>query len=358
MEVAVADVADDRRDQARGVEVGLGLGDALGEAADRHAGVGGEARARPAAARGRRRRRRGGRATARGARTRRPPRRSPGRRASRRSRSTSARLRLDLGRAAVELEEQRRRDRLVQPGVAVDGVDLDVVEQLDPGDGDAVGQHLDHAVDGVVELGNAHGRRGHRLGRRLQAQRGLGDQPERALGADEQPREVVAGRRLAGARARAHDLAVGVDHGEREDVLAHRAVAHRGRPGRAGGDHPADRRVRAGVDGEEHALGPQPVVERPARDAGLHGHVHVLHRQAQDAVHLARVDAHAAVERGDVALERRAGAERDDRRAVVAAGAHDRGGLLGVAREHDHVGVGGRVPGLVACRAGGARRRR
>ena len=37
---------------------------------------------------------------------------------------------------------------------------------------------------------------------RDQAQRDLGDDAERALGADEQAREVVAGRRLARARRR------------------------------------------------------------------------------------------------------------------------------------------------------------
>src|SRR4051812_326451 len=43
VEVAVADVADDRRDEAGGVDVALGLVDALGQPADRDAGVGGEA---------------------------------------------------------------------------------------------------------------------------------------------------------------------------------------------------------------------------------------------------------------------------------------------------------------------------
>ena len=42
VEVAVADVADDRRDEPRRVDVGLGLEDAVREARDRHARVGRE----------------------------------------------------------------------------------------------------------------------------------------------------------------------------------------------------------------------------------------------------------------------------------------------------------------------------
>ena len=115
--------------------------------------------------------------------------------------------------------------------------------------------------------------------------------PERALGADEQPRQVVAGGGLARARACPHDLALGRDDGEAEDVLAHRPVADAGGPGRAGGGHPADRGVGAGIDGEEHALGAQLRVELAARHAGLDRDVHVLDRQPQDLVHLRGVDA-------------------------------------------------------------------
>src|SRR4029079_14638255 len=136
----------------------------------------------------------------------------------------------------------------IQVRVAVDGVDLDVVEQLDAGNRDAVGEHLDHAVDRAVErLERARGG-GHRLGGGRYLQRRLGDQPERALGADHQVREVVPGTGFPRTRARGHYFAAGGDDFEAEDVLAHRAVADaRGARG-AGGDHAADGRVRAGVD--------------------------------------------------------------------------------------------------------------
>ncbi len=196
------------------------------------------------------------------------------------------RLRLGLGRRAVELEEERGRDGQVELEVAVDGVDLDVVDSSIRATGIAWARTSMHGVDRGVE-----GREGAAAaviasGVGCSAQRDLADQAERALRADEQAGEVVARGGLARARAGADDLAVGGDHGEREDVLAHRAVADRGRPGRAGGDHPADRRVRAGVDREEHALGPQLARRAAARHARLHGHVHVLDRQPQDPVDL------------------------------------------------------------------------
>ena len=52
-------------------------------------------------------------------------------------------------------------------------------------------------------------------------------------------------------------------------------------------------------------------------DAGLDGRVEIVHADAQDLVHLRQVDAHAAVEREHLPLERRPGAERDDRHAAL-----------------------------------------
>ena len=49
VEIAVADMADDRRDQPVRRDVALGFGDAFGEPRERHADVGGERPARRAA---------------------------------------------------------------------------------------------------------------------------------------------------------------------------------------------------------------------------------------------------------------------------------------------------------------------
>ena len=64
-------------------------------------------------------------------------------------------------------------------------------------------------------------------------------------------------------------------------------------------------------------------------------------------VHLAHVDADPALQRRDMALQRRSRAERDERRAVARAHADDRRGLLGARRVDDGVGRGRRVKRLV-----------
>ena len=72
-------------------------------------------------------------------------------------------LRRDLVRRAVELEEERRRDRVVEPVVAVDGLDQHLVEQLDARHRDRVLGDGEHAVDRVAQRREgAHGGR-HRL---------------------------------------------------------------------------------------------------------------------------------------------------------------------------------------------------
>ncbi len=183
---------------------------------------------------------------------------------------------------------------------------------------------------------------GDRLGHAVQAQLDLGDDAERALGADVEPGEVVAGARFARAAAGADDPAVGRDDGEPEHVLAHRAVANGVGARRARRGHAADRRVGAGIDREEQARALELGVELLAQHARLHAAVEVLGVDLEHAVHLRQVDAHAAVERGDVALERRADAERDDRHARRVAKPDDRRDLVVRVREHDDV----RQPGV------------
>ena len=189
----------------------------------------------------------------------------------------------------------------------------------------------------------------HRLGDAVEAELDLGDDAEGALGADEEAGEVVAGRGLAGAGAGADDGAVGGDDGEAEDVVAHGAVAHGVGAGGAGRGHAADRGVGAGVDREEQAGVAEVGVERLAGDAGLDAGVEVGGVDLEDAVEPRQVDGDAALDGGDVALERGAGAVGDDRGAVGGAEADDGGDLLGRDREGDGVGgVAGVVGGVLA----------
>ena len=226
VEVAVADMADEEIGQAGGVGLGDRFADGLGQARDRHAGVGGDA----AAARAGLQRGEVG-MVARGP--------QPGAllRRGRPLEGLAAQLGRDVlhrarlfghtGGRAVELHQQHRLLPQAQAVVAVDRRHRAAVEQLAARDRHA---HLDDRDRGLhrrVDRGEMADGCRHRLGQRVELQRDLGHHAQRALAADEQARQVVAGAGLARARAGAHPFAAGADHAQCQHVLAHGAVAHR-----------------------------------------------------------------------------------------------------------------------------------
>ena len=213
------------------------------------------------------------------------------------------------------------------------------VEQLHARDAEAELDRLDHRVAGALQRRErAHGGEDP-LGDAVEAHGELGDDAERPLRADQQPRQVVAGRRLARALRRLDDRAVGHHRGQVEHVLAHGAVAHGRGAGGARRRHAADGRLLgAGVDREEQAEIAQVVVELLARHAGLHHAVEVALVDGEHAVHAREVERQAAVRRVDVALQRGAGAERDDGHAMGGGHPHDLAHLVLVL--HPDHGVG------------------
>ena len=72
-----------------------------------------------------------------------------------------------------------------------------------------------------------------------------------------------------------------------------------------------------GSIGKNRPLVAQMLVERLARDAGLDDAIEILGVHGQHLVHVAEVDRHAAERRVDVAFQRGAGAEGDDRHACA-----------------------------------------
>ena len=104
--------------------------------------------------------------------------------------------------------------------------------------------------------------------RRVQPQRRLRDQRQRALGADDQLREVVAGRRLHEAAAGADDLAGRQHRLDPEHLVTGHAVLHRAHAARVGGDVATEARaVLARVDGVDQTVGRRDLVELGQRDA-------------------------------------------------------------------------------------------
>ena len=177
-------------------------------------------------------------------------------------------------------------------------------------------------------------------------QRHLGDDPERALGAQRQAEQVGAGgrgRRVAdlqhpGRRGQGqpgHELVEAADAGR---VLAGRA---RGRVPADGGELPALRQVPEG-----QALAVERLLQRRSAHARPDGDQRRRHVERLHGGHAGEVDGHrrpvVGVDPGQPADDAGAPAEGDDDDAELAAGGEQRGGLVGGARQDDGVrGVGG-----------------
>ena len=178
-----------------------------------------------------------------------------------------------------------------------------------------------------------------RLGDAVQAQLDFGDDAERALRADEQPRQVIAGGRFAHPPAGADHPPVGQRHRQAEHVLADGAVAHRVGAAGARRAHAADRGVRRRDRPERTAPGRADAafsvrcVTPASMRQSMFGRVHL-----QDARHARQVEADAAAHRRDMPLQRGAGAVRHHRHAMRVAQAEQARGLLGGLDEGDGVG--------------------
>ena len=322
VEVAVAHVTHDGRDQVVLLDVLLGLDDAFGQAADRHADVR-RPHFRPRADR----LRRIGRVVAH------LPQlvalllvRRPGERAAAPfvgDRLDHLRLFLGAGLGAVKLVPERRLHRQVGAGIVVERLHLHFVGQLDARHGNA---HLDGLDDGIhrrLDGGIGAERGDHGFGNAIETEVDLRDHAERAFGADEEPRQVVAGRRLARPLRGLDHPPVGSHDGQAEHVLAHGAVADGVGAAGARRRHAADRGVRPRVDREHQAGVAEIFVQLLPRHARLHAAVQILGVDLQHLVHLGDVDGDAAVERRHMALQRGTGAEGNDRHLVLGAGLDD-----------------------------------
>ncbi len=126
-----------------------------------------------------------------------------------------------------------------------------------------------------------------RAGQGHHAQRHLGDQPQRAIGADEELDHIVAGHVLDHRPAIAQPSPVGQHHPHAQHQVADRAIAHALRAVEVGRKHAAQRAFRPGGD----QRGPQPVggqrlLQLGQRGAGLGRDVQILRRVGDHAAQL------------------------------------------------------------------------
>jgi len=250
---------------------------------------------------------------------------------------------------AMELEEERRRRGQRQFGIGVDIGDGDLVDEFDTRDRDAILDRGDDGLDRAAHAAEGADRRGDMFRDRMQLHRQLGDDAQRAFRPDEEVGEVVAGGRLSRPRAGADQFAVGRDDLQAHHVFTHRAVTHRRGAAAARGSHAAQRCVGARIDRKHEAGIAQFGVELLARHPRLDDRHRILGTDLDNAVHVARVDGDAAIDRDDMAFHRRTCAERRDGHAMGGADAYDCLDIFLAGRKCHRVRQDGRQPRRVVA---------
>ena len=169
---------------------------------------------------------------------------------------------------------------------------------------------------------------------RKQFQRRRRDDAERALGADEEIAQIVAGIVLLQLRQPVQDAAVGQHHFEPERHLARHAIGERGGAAGIGGEIAAD--GAASFRAERQRKQPVDLGGALLRDlqhhAGLAGHGVGGGVDVADLVHPPHRDHHLAIMRGLAADKAGVAALRHQRDSVFAGELADRGDFRGRAR--------------------------
>ena len=250
---------------------------------------------------------------------------------------------LDAARAAVEFEKEGRG--LGQGGFAelVDRLQRQGVEQFDTGHGDAQLDGLDHGLYGGFDIRKRADGRGNGLGDRVELDGQLAHDGQGAFGADQEARQVVAGGGFAGAATGFQDAAISEHAARGQHVVLHRAVAHGVGARGTGGGHAAQGRVRTRIDREEQPRAFQGRVQLHPGHAGLHHRIAILGMDGENLVHAGHVQGNAALRGQHMALDRTADAIGNQGNAMLAAQPDHVGDFVGVLnedhapREHRHV---------------------
>ena len=196
-------------------------------------------------------------------------------------------------------------------------------------------QGADDRGSSVLQRLEPHHRGRPTLGQRHQLHDRLGDDAQRALGADEQLHQPVAAGALAQLAAQPQHLTVGQDHGHARHVVGGDPVLHAAHAPRvardvaADGAHPDTGRV-----GRIHeAVDVRGLVQLPGDDAGARHGDRVVHVDLEPRQPL-QADDDAPGQRDGAPHQAGARAASHDRRPGLVAGRDDRGNLLGAPRPH------------------------
>ncbi len=183
----------------------------------------------------------------------------------------------------------------------------------------------------------------------MQPQIQSGDDAERALGADEQRRQVVARVVVANLAVPVHQRAVGQRHIQTDDLLAHVAVAHGAQPAGVRRRHAADRRgvPRGQVDTEHQTRRSGGALHLGQRDSGADADPPLDDVDVADLTQPLRRQQHVIVLGHRPGNQRGPAALNGDEGARVAADAQHGGDLVGRPGPHQHAGVPAVATGVV-----------
>ena len=174
-------------------------------------------------------------------------------------------------------------------------------------------------------------------GRGTSLQQHLGDDAERALGADEQVLHRVAGDVLDARAAEARDPPVRQHDLERHHVVARDAVLQPAQAAGVLGDVAADRADphRAGIRRIEQAVPRGGFVDREGHDARLRPHREVAWIDVDDRVHLRETEDEAARSGHAPSAQAGTGTTRHDRQGTRGGELHASGDLVRRPRKND-----------------------
>jgi hypothetical protein len=197
--------------------------------------------------------------------------------------------------------------------------------------------------DGGLRIAHGEPRRRHVLGRGPQLQHGLGDDPERALGAHEQMLQVVARIVLLERAQAVPDVAVGQYDLQAHHQVARIAVAQHLHAAGIGREVAADQAgtLCAEAERKETVVARRGLLQRLQDAAGLDGHRIADRVDLDHLVHAAERQQDATVRgiRRGAAHQPGVAALRHDRDAMLEAEFYDLGDFLGRCRPH-HDGGG------------------
>jgi hypothetical protein len=221
-------------------------------------------------------------------------------------------------------------------GEALGRHDDALVHHLHGGGHDATGDDGRDRCRAILHRAEIKEHGSHRGGAGREPDTGTDDDPQRPLGSDEDPSEIVAGG-LGSLGAEPLDGAVREDHVHREHVARGDAVCEAVRAPGVGVDVAPDgaRLLRRRVRGIGEPERRECVGQVQVQDAGLHPRQTILGPDFDDLVHLRRHHDEGVADRRGPSRQAGAGAARHDRQGVPRGHPHASHDVLDRVRESD-----------------------